>query len=111
LASFLSIFLTTSLPNLPLNSLFAVDYGKSTAPIACPLKPEVGLHWLAVNGSQPLTAENPSVVIAEAEQQPLSLPKELQVSMLFVFRTYIYSFVCLVLCLSICNLCLSRGIQ
>ena len=62
-----------------LQLVITVEYGKSTAPIACPLKPEVGLHWLAVNGSQPLTAENPSVVIAEAEQQPLSLPKELQV--------------------------------
>lgn len=75
-----------------------MEYAKSTTPIACPLKPEVALHWLAVNGSQPLIAENPSVVSAEAEQQPLSLPRELQVRMTTVFF-YEMLFLCLLLSL------------
>jgi hypothetical protein len=51
---------------------------KSTV-FSCPLKPEISLHWLAVNGHQPLIAENPSIISAEAEEQPHSLPKEMQV--------------------------------
>jgi hypothetical protein len=59
--------------------ILSVEYGKRTLVTPCPLKPELVMHWLSVNGNQPLIAENPSVVSAEAIQQPLSLPKELQV--------------------------------
>lgn len=45
----------------------------------CPIKPQISLHWLAVHGNQPLIAENPSIVAAEVEEQPHSLPKEMQV--------------------------------
>lgn len=56
-----------------------VEFGKNSALAPCPLKPEVSLHWLAVNGNQPMTADNPSVVVNDAEEQPTLLPKELQV--------------------------------
>ena len=45
----------------------------------CPLLPELSLHWLAVEGVQPLIPENPSQIVAgEAGEQPSSLPRELQ---------------------------------
>lgn len=44
----------------------------------CPLKPEVALHWLAVNGCQPQIADNPSVISSDSTAQPVSLSKELQ---------------------------------
>ncbi len=59
-----------------------VEFGKNSTIVPCPLKPEVTLHWLAVNGNQPLTADNPSVVTAEPEQQTMLLAKELQVLLL-----------------------------
>ena len=55
----------------------------------CPLQPEVSLHWLAVHGSQPMTAENPSVQPADAEDRPLALPKELQVHFTSAYRAFI----------------------
>jgi hypothetical protein len=56
------------------------DFATASLP-PCPLKPSINLHWLAVNGVQPSIAENPTVVESDAEQQPTSLPKELQVSL------------------------------
>jgi hypothetical protein len=56
-----------------------VEFGKNAPIVPCPLKPEVTLHWLAVNGSQPQTADNPSVVAPDANDQPMLLSKELQV--------------------------------
>lgn len=56
-----------------------MEFGKNATIVPCPLKPEITLHWLAVNGNQPQTADNPSVVTPEASDQPLLLPKELQV--------------------------------
>jgi len=62
-----------------------VEYGKASSislAVPCPLLPEVSLHWLAVHGSQPLTADNPSTATTvgtmNADDQPLTLPKELQ---------------------------------
>ena len=44
-----------------------------------PLLPELSLHWLAVEGVQPLIPENPSqTVAADAGDSPSSLPRELQ---------------------------------
>ena len=44
-----------------------------------PLLPELSLHWLAVEGVQPLIPENPSqTVAADAGDNPSSLPRELQ---------------------------------
>lgn len=45
----------------------------------CPIKPQIALHWLAVQGIQPSVPENPLIVSAEAiEKLPSSIPKELQ---------------------------------
>ena len=55
-----------------------IDLVKVSLP-PCPIKPQVSLHWLAVQGQQPLIAENPSIVAAEIEEQPHALPKEMQV--------------------------------
>ena len=57
---------------------FQVDLVKETLP-PVPLKSELHLHWLAVNGCQPLTAENPSPLSIQAEDIPTALPKEMQV--------------------------------
>jgi hypothetical protein len=65
-----------------------VEFGKNSALVPCPLKPEVSLHWLAVNGGQPLTADNPSVITADADDQPLLLPKELQVPAMFFLSSF-----------------------
>ena len=51
---------------------------KQTLP-PLPLKNELHLHWLAVNGSQPLIPENPSSLILNSEDLPTALPKEMQV--------------------------------
>jgi len=58
--------------------LFLVEYGKKATLPPCPLKPEVALHWLAVNGCQPQIADNPSVISSDSAAQPVSLSKELQ---------------------------------
>lgn len=45
----------------------------------CPLQPELSLHWLAVDGVQPLIPENPSqTVVTDSSDHPSSLPRELQ---------------------------------
>lgn len=58
--------------------LFLVEYGKKATLPPCPLKPEMALHWLAVNGCQPQIADNPSVISSDSAAQPVSLSKELQ---------------------------------
>lgn len=45
----------------------------------CPMKTDIALHWLAVNGIQPSIPENPSTAPAETEENPSSLPHEMQV--------------------------------
>lgn len=46
--------------------------------LLCPLKPDITLHWLAVNGHQPLIPENPSAIVVENDdRQPTALPQEL----------------------------------
>lgn len=66
-----------------------LEYAKLPIP-KCPLLPELSLHWLAVDGVQPLIPENPSVVSSvvsdggDMSDQPLSLPKEIQH---FYYRT------------------------
>eukprot|EP00597_Dinobryon_sp_UTEXLB2267_P006454 CAMPEP_0170059042 /NCGR_PEP_ID=MMETSP0019_2-20121128/1453_1 /TAXON_ID=98059 /ORGANISM="Dinobryon sp., Strain UTEXLB2267" /LENGTH=413 /DNA_ID=CAMNT_0010264163 /DNA_START=108 /DNA_END=1349 /DNA_ORIENTATION=+ len=54
-----------------------VDFIQNPLP-PLPLKNEIHLHWLAVNGCQPLVHENPSTLIVRVEDQPTSLPKEMQ---------------------------------
>eukprot|EP01038_Epipyxis_sp_PR26KG_P010662 gene10662-14318_t len=44
----------------------------------CPLAPDLSLHWLAVNGNQPLIPENPCIIPADSVEQPTTLPNELQ---------------------------------
>mmetsp|Transcript_2881 Transcript_2881/g.3014 ORF Transcript_2881/g.3014 Transcript_2881/m.3014 type:complete len:454 (+) Transcript_2881:205-1566(+) len=65
-----------------------LDFAKQPIP-KCPLLPEFSLHWVAVDGYQPLIAENPSSATVTAPDgstanQPLSLPKEIQH---FYYRT------------------------
>lgn len=47
-----------------------------------PLKPQIHLHWLVVNGRQPMIAENPSISskssVGGDDLKPMSLPKEMQ---------------------------------
>lgn len=59
----------------------------------CPLQPELSLHWLAVDGYQPLIPENPSAAtvantsisgIGDLSDHPLSLSQEIQH---FYYRT------------------------
>jgi transcription initiation factor TFIID subunit 6 len=70
------------------------EFSKQPIP-KCPLLPELSLHWLAVDGFQPLIPENPSAATTvihasvvgdpnDAADQPLSLPKEIQH---FYYRT------------------------
>jgi transcription initiation factor TFIID subunit 6 len=63
-----------------------LDFAKQPIP-RCPLIPELTLHWLAVEGCQPLIQENPlpvadkgkrDVAGSNAVDLPLSLPKEMQ---------------------------------
>lgn len=49
-------------------------------PSQCPVEPELSLHWLAVDGVQPSIPENPSLVGDSVEDQPMALPREMQVS-------------------------------
>jgi transcription initiation factor TFIID subunit 6 len=45
------------------------------------LQPELSLHWLAIDGNQPLIPENPTPATAtqeEGDDQPITLPKEMQ---------------------------------
>lgn len=45
----------------------------------CPLKPQMNLHWLAVQGVQPTIPENPNIVSNDQiEKLPLTIPKDLQ---------------------------------
>jgi transcription initiation factor TFIID subunit 6 len=71
-----------------------LEFAKQPIP-KCPLLPELSLHWLAVDGFQPLIPENPSAsttaihpsVVSDGgdiSDQPLSLPKEIQH---FFYRT------------------------
>jgi hypothetical protein len=58
---------------------FIVEFASRPIP-ACPLKPQISLHWLAVTGAQPAIPENPNIVsIEQLENLPATIPKELQV--------------------------------
>lgn len=58
--------------------VFVEDFVQRTIPPR-PLKPSLGVHWLAVNGVQPSIPQNPSIVEATSGIIPPTLPKELQV--------------------------------
>jgi transcription initiation factor TFIID subunit 6 len=56
-----------------------VDIAKQPLP-PCPLQPELSLHWLAVDGSQPQILENPRLLdtTTTEHQEQLQLPKEMR---------------------------------
>lgn len=58
-----------------------IDFANTPLP-PIPLKPQIHLHWLAVNGEQPMIAENPSIsskaAMGDDEFKTMSLPKEMQ---------------------------------
>eukprot|EP00981_Chlorochromonas_danica_P015474 scaffold12312_cov248-Ochromonas_danica.AAC.11 len=55
-----------------------VEFADRSIP-PCPLKPQMNLHWLAVQGVQPTIPENPNIVSNDQiEKLPLTIPKDLQ---------------------------------
>lgn len=55
-----------------------LDLAQASLP-SCPIKPQLSLHWLAVQGVQPNIPENPRVLPPDLfTQLPPTLPKELQ---------------------------------
>ena len=73
-----------------------IDFANTPLP-PIPLKPQIHLHWLAVNGEQPMIAENPSIsskaAMGDDEFKTMSLPKEMQVGhiLLVFFSVCLYS--------------------
>ncbi|RYH28779.1 hypothetical protein EON65_10935 [archaeon] len=56
-----------------------IDLAKASLP-SCPIKPQLSLHWLAVQGVQPNIPENPRILPPDLfSQLPPTLPKELQI--------------------------------
>jgi transcription initiation factor TFIID subunit 6 len=66
---------TNALQYTPVVNL--LDIAKQALP-PCPLQPELSMHWLAVDGVQPLVPENPRLLASAEQQAQLQLPKEMR---------------------------------